>query len=136
MADRVWQLHNLDDIGFAIRLAASPHCAEPGYVADFEVYELVVWRDKDGTPERHYRQRDAVSDTDVVDRVEDAELFAEGGIKWDGCCEFELKTPNPHHMCGRGDGERFGKMIVAIWDLAAKFLEQWDHGVAGTVKDG
>lgn len=130
MKDREWTLIPKDDIGFAIRLAHGEGFPE-GW-ADFEIYEIVGWPHgpKPGDPARFFAERGAMSSVDMVPAIEDAELFASGSVKWDGCLELDLK--DRHHMCGRRGGEAFGKMLVAIWDEASKFLPAWDHSVADT----
>jgi hypothetical protein len=127
MIDRQWTTHNMDAINFAIRLTPFGGCSEHG--ADFEVYEIIGWSlDRS---QRFYRRRGGES-LDMVERIEEAGRFASGYVKWDGCLEFRMAEEESLHMCGRGDGENFGKMLVAIWDFASKMVPMWDHRCAGT----
>jgi hypothetical protein len=60
---------------------------------DFKVYALAS-HDDDGPV---FRRKDQPDSMDLVPSVADAEIYAEGYIKWDGCSHVER---HECHLCG------------------------------------
>lgn len=90
-----------------------------GYIVAYEVYdyrlEVQVYK---LCSLNLYHTKDGFG---LTESLADAELFIEGSIKWDGCSNWTL-NPEPNHMqhfCGREGLEKFGQLLLRLWDLAA-----------------
>ncbi len=62
-----------------------------------------------------------------VEDPTDAESLS-GHVKWDGCAQYDI---DGKHFCGRDGVEEFGRVLLAIHELAAEVLPKFDRESAG-----
>ena len=80
------------------------------YHAHIRVFEVAMLSEGG---EKHYKRLEAASSMDTVDRIDDAEPYLEGFVKWDGCAEFESSP----HFCG----------VICFRNHAALFRYIWER---------
>lgn len=65
---------------------------------------------------------------------DEAQVFAVGFIKWDGCANFDLGDDRDdsyrHHTCGRAGMANLGEMLNSVVDVAARVIPKWDARVS------
>lgn len=99
-----------DGFGFVIHWRFDEHWV------DVKVYEVVSLYE-DGKIE--FQRKDSNHSPDGVDSVADAEVYADGFIKWDGCCEIDW---GQSHWCGAFWWERQFKLMRYIHDRAFELM--------------
>lgn len=58
--------------------------------------------------------------------LEDAEVFARGRVKWDGCSDWKFGDNGMHiHACDRQRLVNFGLVLAACWDWTEELIEHW-----------
>jgi hypothetical protein len=121
---------------YAVWSGDERHLADLGYVLSYG-YErddrdgnayLMNWRayavvGETETGRKFFNRAGYTSSPDPVDTIEEAQIFAEGSVKWDGCCNFEF-TDVPLHTCSRADAGDLGRLLEAIYDLAAEEMPE------------
>lgn len=98
--------------------------------ADFTAYEVFVMCDKNGV----LSMKDGMPPlfesgfgSDPVWRIEEAEVYLRGFVKWDGCSNWDFKTnPVMKHFCGRDDFVFVSRLLEKMWDIAAKEIPAWN----------
>lgn len=67
-------------------------------------------------------------DREIVDKLEDAELWAHGYVKWDGCSNwwFDIAKDIALHGCEKEDLTRIGKVLGICWDWTKEICPSWD----------
>ncbi len=53
-----------------------------------------------------------------------------GWVKWDGCSDMDIGGTGGsyrNHFCGYDDAKKVGRMINAVYELAATKIEAWDE---------
>lgn len=65
---------------------------------------------------------------DPVSRVEEAERFLHGVVKWDGCSDwhFDEQDRNMLHSCGLHGLQRMGDVMAFCWNWASELLPNFD----------
>lgn len=111
-----------DDLEFTCRLRAYE------YHADFELFEQMSLP---GEKPTEYTRRGANFTGDTVTDLDKAELFADGGVKWDGCANFMFNqdsqgSPTNLHTCSRKALMNVGLVLARVWDEAAKLVPKTD----------
>lgn len=72
---------------------------------------------------RCYERAGAGSSEDTVFDPHDAEVFMHGGVKWDGCVNFEIGNDSCMlHACGRHDLELISQALVAIYERCGELM--------------
>jgi hypothetical protein len=89
--------------------------------ADFKVYKIVD--DKELVFQNKYE--------DVsfpTTKVEDAEVFVSGSLRWDGCCNFNFDCQDDCmiHTCEREELLNIGVLLSRIWDLGREVISGWN----------
>ena len=111
--------HDAIDIGFTV--IASPD----DYKVSYTIYEILG----------NYHDNGALVYTkigsnsfDPVTKLEEAEIFAHGEVKWDGCSNwaFDKQDRAMLHGCSRQDLENISKVLTFCWDLTAKLCPNWN----------
>ena len=106
------------DIGFAAR------CIKRlGHWVEFEVLAL----DSCEAPPLYHR-RDSTSYPDPVEDISEAEVYAHGTVKWDGCSDWQLLEAQRAclHSCSRGGIARHATAMERCWDWAGELIgERW-----------
>jgi hypothetical protein len=67
---------------------------------------------------------------DYTEDFDEADAFLSGDIKWDGCSNWDFHTDEwdfhtdecMAHFCGRSNAERVGRLLGALYDLAAEMM--------------
>lgn len=109
-----------------------------GYFVTYAVYdyrlEVVVY-------ERFYLEPDNLG---VVSKsiswpttdLDDAEKFAAGEIKWDGCSNWDFQPEKNHwsHFCSRRDLLEFGELLSRLWDEAMRLVPHASYDPGGKME--
>jgi len=86
------------------------------YISEFRIYE-VAGEEPDGT--LLYNRKGYSSLPDPVKTLAEAEVFAFGSIKWDGCSNWQFDDGGSMlHFCSRDQLLNVGKILAACWDWA------------------
>jgi hypothetical protein len=106
------------ELEFAVRI-------KPGdYSVDYEIFEIV------GTTlngEILFERDGATSRPDAVESIDEAQLYAHGSVKWDGCSNwyFDITDDCMLHACGRETLLNLGKILEACWMMTKEFCPHW-----------
>lgn len=115
------QIHVRHSRELRFTIVATPH----QYRVEYAVYDIEGWGDAD-KPLWHR----AGSDTwpDIVETIEESELYLHGEVKWDGCSNwhFDAQESVMLHGCSRGDLLRHGEIMAMCWDWTAELCPSWD----------
>lgn len=85
------------------------------------VYEI-VGRDAKGN--KLYNRNGYNQSGDLVETVDEAEVFMNVVVKWDGCCEFEFLDVD--HFCGYGNLKDFMELLDFMHEDSSKMLSTAD----------
>lgn len=97
------------------------------YRVEFKAYVIMARSRPDGSP--MWRKIGASGGFDVVDDLQEAEVYLHGRVKWDGCSDwhFDEQDRVALHGCSRKDLLALGEVMAACWDLAKEYCPRWDH---------
>jgi len=113
-SDRNTTFTVLPALGFGVELQIDSH-----YVR-FNAYKMF---NQDG--KWHLHAANAPGQPAPTDVMEDAEVFVEGSVKWDGCANFNFPD-SCYHTCDRSQLLDIGRVLVEIHKLcAAAMPETW-----------
>jgi hypothetical protein len=85
---------------------------------DFKVYDQITV-DPDGTPEF----RSKADEQSFTPKLDEAEVWFEGNMKWDGCSHLYLRElDGGTHLCGPSRIVRFAQAVEAVYRECAKRL--------------
>jgi hypothetical protein len=81
-------------------------------------------------------QKAGCDSTEPIEDMAQAEIFAHGSVKWDGCSNWELDIQKycMIHACSRFDLERIGCVLARCWDMTAELCLRWDPGTQRELK--
>jgi hypothetical protein len=102
----------------------------PGeYHADYAIYEILGTH-VDGT--FVYNKAGADSTMEPVETIEEAQIFAHGSVKWDGCSNwhFDITDDCMLHGCDRETLLNVGRILEACWIMTREFCAHWSADVA------
>lgn len=129
----VENIKHIGDCGFTIAWTYETDPRHEGvYYVEFKAYEIAYdeCRVGDGPVDTrpHYTRADATgSDEDKTTNLDDAEMYAHGSIKWDGCSTVWLG--DGVHMCGQGSWQAHVDLMAYLWRRAGEIMGE-------TVLDG
>jgi hypothetical protein len=89
------------------------------YRVEYVIYEIAA-TDGDGMRPMYQNEKE-----EYVYSIDEAEVFAHGHVKWDGCSNwmFDDCTKNMMiHGCCREDIENIGKILAECWDWTERLL--------------
>lgn len=116
MSDPV--IKHFDDIGYVVwaRIGEANDC----YV-DVKAYAINA-RDTDGI--YLYQRAGATNSMDLVESINEAELFLSGSVKWDGCSNlrFDEQDHVMLHFCSKKDAVAIGTLLGRVYDIAHDIL--------------
>ncbi len=97
------------------------------YWVDVRVFEVVNHREDCGIG---FQKDGAAAFPSETTSVLDAEVYAEGHVKWDGCCEIDWGN---HHWCGAFWWDRQVRLMRFIHDRAFQLMgrdgeDEWLDG--------
>jgi len=92
---------------------------------DLKVYKITS-RDTDGL--LSFDRKNARSLPDPVESIDEAEVYLEGYIKWDGCSELDQGRP---HWCGPFDYKQHIALLEHLYRRSQELMtrgnwEPWD----------
>lgn len=111
--------HELD-LRFTIVASPQSHWVE------YKIYEIVE-ASEDGK-NFSWPRVGAEHGMDVVTRLEWAEPYLSGSVKWDGCSNWSFDEQDKGvalHGCSREDLLRLGEVMARCWDLTAELCPAW-----------
>ncbi len=106
-----------EDIGFmAVAEPKESSC-------DFKAYRVWVHGDK-LLPSK----KKADSLPDFAESLEDAHVYLDGFVKWDGCSNwtFAGELCPPLHFCDKQEAVNIGELLARLYDWAAELIPNWD----------
>jgi hypothetical protein len=72
-----------------------------------------------------------INDQEQTPDIEKAEKFLHGGIKWDGCSNWDFHTDQClAHFCGRKNATSIGRLIDRMYDITKEKLPTYDAALA------
>jgi len=101
------------EFGFRVVWSYLPHWA------DVKVYKIVSRGvDINNTP--MFQRKDSPCSPDPVLTVEEAEVYLEGYLKWDGCSDLDQ---GKHHYCDEQGLIRHAMLLNYLWQRAHQLME-------------
>lgn len=67
-----------------------------------------------------------VTDNGHTQEYSEGDVFFAGGIKWDGCSNWNFFEEGYAHFCELGDLQDISPILELCWDLAADGVEAFD----------
>lgn len=109
------------DIGYSAVVVSS----DRKYSVRFRVYAHDGWNEVTNTP--LYRCDGSRITPDPVSGIKDAEIYAHGYVKKDGCTDWIFGDRAYMHGCTRDDVLAWGEMVARCWDWAMEIMEDTTH---------
>jgi len=81
---------------------------------------------------RLYFRKGWTDSSDMVVDLAEAEVFASGMLKWDGCLHFYVDSQEncTPHFCGLADARRLGALIELLYAQGEALIARWDQETA------
>lgn len=113
------------DFGYTVAAIADE------YHVDYMVYQI-LWTEerKSGVETPAWPTVGATSNGDGVYKLEEAQPFLHGSVRFDHCSNWwfdEQDRGTMLHGCNRHDIENIGKIMAACWDWTEELLSKWLH---------
>ena len=116
---------DFEDIEFVVLAELEPQyqCS-----VDYTIYEILGWT---VGGEGLLFQKAGCDSTEPIEDIAQAEIFAHGSVKWDGCSnwEFDIQKDCMIHACDRDRLERIGTILVRCWEMTAELCPKWSSSV-------
>lgn len=115
------------DLGYTVIAEAREMAVE------YEIYEIAgIYADGQAT---YFLKGDP--GFEPVDAIEQAQLFAHGSVKWDGCSNwyFDEQDEVMLHGCDRGYLTGIGEILATCWDLTKSLCPFWQIPAAPELAD-
>ena len=99
------------------------------YHVSFKIYEASETSYVgDDTVFPSFPRSGCVSSSDYVDKIAEAQVWAHGDVKWDGCSNWHIDDMDNCmlHGCSRADLLDIGRRLASCWDWASELLPSWD----------
>ena len=100
--------------GFTLRWKADD------YRAEFEVFAITGEAGQE-VPIPTYDRRGAMSTPDPVESIEQAEIYLEGHVKWDGCSEIDM---GQEHWCGPLEWKAHCALLEHVYKRAFELMQR------------
>ena len=113
------QLMIFEDIYYAV--LAIPE----EYRVEYKIYVLEGFSGPDGSPLFH--RKDSRVSPDSVETIEEADIYAHGSVKWDGCSNwyFDEQDRCMLHGCDRYHLTNLGEVLARCWDMTKDLCPAW-----------
>ena len=109
------------------------HFNDPGYSVvitpdeyhvQYDVYEHEGYYE-DGMPVFH--MKGANTHPSPSTGIDDAEIYMNGDVKWDGCSNWEINENDRCmlHGCNKDDLLNIGKIMGECWDMTKDYCKSW-----------
>ena len=113
------QIHNEVKLGFTIKIQEDPVYENFIEVTAYKILGIdsntneILWDNGNGRP--------------TID-MEEAEVFMEGNIRWDGCSNWRFYPADncALHFCGVEDAQEVMNLWKWIYDFAADHFPNWE----------
>lgn len=107
------------DIGYTAIVTPTENA--PEHVMDVRVHEIADW----GREGPSYRTK---GDCNLfAASVENAEVFLEGFVRWDGCSNWNFEAYGTWiHFCGKQKAIDLGVLLGRLYDVAKDFIPAAD----------
>jgi len=104
------------NLGFTIAAVTHQHMVE------FKIYDLA------SLSQPYLYRCDRDSSPEFTESLDEAEIFVQGRVKWDGCSDwyFDEQDRAMIHGCSRSDIQRLGDVLSLCWDWTAELCPEWD----------
>lgn len=99
---------------FLIVFRSETKSTEAYYWLNFTVYEIPSHEMPGNIPS--YNKKGYTGAGEYVEKIEDAEVFIQGFLKWDGCTEWEFIDAS--HFCGWKSAHVLSRIIDALYSTA------------------
>ena len=87
----------------------------------FKVYEI-IGRCEDGT--LLFELKGGTGPMDQVQDLNEAEMYLNTSIKWDGCSDWNFKPDEcDKHFCGFNDADTLGQLMKRMYEIARDVIE-------------
>ena len=96
------------------------------YWASVKAYEITSYDDDDNI---YFHKKDALCSSDEVENIDDADIYLEGHVKWDGCSE--LQQGQHYHWCGVNGYKKHIALLDYIYNRAMELMSDADTDVGG-----
>lgn len=111
-----------DDIGFTVRYGLID---QNDLVMDFECYDYdlgaTIPPSGERIPTRFYD-----GECNPTESLDEAELFLEGHVKWDGCSNMYTEEESCWHFCEKQQAVNVGILMGRLYELAESFFGPLD----------
>ena len=113
-------MREVKDLEFVVRAELEP---EYQCSVDYTIYEIFG----ETLMGRLLFQKAGCDGMEPVDDMAQAQVFAHGTVKWDGCSdwEFDIQKDCMIHSCSRESLERISAILVRCWDMTATLCPKW-----------
>lgn len=109
------------------------HAPRNEAVLGFLVIEVVGTRGSPTLPARNVALLFRGLHEDITDNVDQAKVFLEGQIKWDGCSDWLFNQGESGnsmlHFCGSADAVAIGALLGKLYEIAKSEIEQGNNEV-------
>lgn len=103
--------------------------AQPqSHFCDFKCYKVIATTDEGPI----YLRKDYDDSHDVVTTRDEAQIYLQGHISWDGCADlrFDEQDNVMLHFCGLEHAKQVGKLLERLYAIAAEVIPSWDKELA------
>ena len=113
------QIRVMRDIGFTVMVDNTTNT----HVVNYKVYRHTDPGNDD--IHVHYRREGGDNSMDTTMDIHQAEVIAEGNVKWDGCSNWLFEQNAWTHFCDRRMITQFGAVMDRRWDMTAEYCVHW-----------
>lgn len=126
-----WVQHTFADLGYVARLRAGDMVGgagdSPPYYVEFELFHIVGTDVPDGESVLMFERRgdDGGALDFYTSSLDEAQRYAAGMTKWDGCSNVDLMpdADTMWHTCGGSDDlKALGEALGRVYDLATEMM--------------
>jgi hypothetical protein len=98
------------------------------YWINVKAYEITSY-DVDDYSKIYFHTKNAPGYPDDTERIEDADIYLEGYVKWDGCSE--LQQGQQYHWCGVNGYKNHIALLNYIYNRAMELMSDADTDIGG-----
>ena len=115
-----------EELWFAVRFRPANRSGGEVYSVEFEAYK-VTGREPRG--KAWFARDNERGADDPTDKLEDADRYLRGEIKWDGCSHwyFDEQDRVMLHLCGRDAALDIGRLFEAMFDIARELMPDMEQ---------
>lgn len=115
-------IRTFKELDFTVRITPFSH-----YV-HYDIFNIDYFQHVEGEGEVPFWDRkDSHTNGNGVRSLDEAELYIQGTVKWDGCSDWIFEDAKLHHGCNREDLARVGDVMAICWEMNDEFCPHWDQ---------